>query len=85
MARPFKTIRPIMMNISLDEDIHARLKLELYSDLEQKVPHGAQSKLVNKLLKSHFRSIDKKKEYVKRMGVSPLDAPKEQEGAGDGE
>lgn len=85
MPRPFKTIRPVMMNLSIEEDLYARMKLELYSDLEQKVPHGAQSKMINKMLRSHFRSVDAKKAYEKRMGGAPLGTLKEQEGHSDGE
>jgi hypothetical protein len=41
MPRPRKAIRPVEKNISLPEDLVARVDLELYSDLEGKVPFGA--------------------------------------------
>jgi hypothetical protein len=34
------------------------MELELYSDLEGKIPFGAQQALVVKLLRQHFRIID---------------------------
>lgn len=57
MGRPRKTLRPIPLNVSLDEDVACRMKLELFSDLEGKIPHGAQSALINVLLRKHFRSL----------------------------
>lgn len=41
MARPKKTDRPIEKNISLPQSIVARVELELFSELEGKVPFGA--------------------------------------------
>lgn len=58
MARPLKTLRPIPMNISLEEDVSVRLKLELFSVVESRIPHGACSKLINQLLRDHFRLQD---------------------------
>lgn len=57
-GRPKKTMRPIPFNLSLDEDLHARLELELFSELEGKVPHGAKSSLINLLVREHFRKVD---------------------------
>lgn len=57
MGRPRKTLRPVPLNVSLDEDVAVKLELELWSDLESKVPFGARSLLINKLLRSYFRSL----------------------------
>lgn len=49
MPKPRRTIRPIEKTISLPEDLVARVELELFSDLEQRVPFGAWSKLGQEL------------------------------------
>lgn len=54
MSRPKATIRRISKNLSLPEDIVAHMELELYSDLEGCVPRGAQSELIERLLREHF-------------------------------
>lgn len=51
MARPKKAIRPVEKNISLPEDLVARVDLELYSDLEGKVPFGAWQRYVERLIR----------------------------------
>lgn len=51
MGRPRKAIRPIEKNISLPLDLVARVELELYSELEGKVPFGAWSRYVEKLIR----------------------------------
>lgn len=53
-GKPPRVIRPKEKSISLPEDVVARIDLELYSELEQKVPHGAWSRLVEKLLREHL-------------------------------
>lgn len=59
MARPKQVIRPIEMSVSIPEDLHARLKLELFSDVEGRVPHGKISQLFTLLLRQHFAAMDK--------------------------
>ena len=63
MARPAKTIKSVPLNLSLDGDIAERMKKDLYSELEGKIPHGAQSKLINSVLRRHYRSQDAKAAY----------------------
>lgn len=58
MARPRTTIRRISKNISLPEDLVARMELELYSEVEGRIPVGAQSDLIERLLREHFKSQD---------------------------
>lgn len=41
MARPRKAIRPVEKTISFPEDIVLRVELELFSEVEGKVPFGA--------------------------------------------
>lgn len=55
MPRPRKAVRPVEKNISLPEDLVARVDLELYSDLEGKVPFGAWKKYVEGLIREDLR------------------------------
>lgn len=54
MARPKHIMRPILKRVSIPEDIVARVDLELYSEVEQKVPYGAWSELCERLLREHL-------------------------------
>ncbi len=54
MARPKKVIRTVYTNIGLPEDLVARVKLELYSEVEGKIPFGAQQEFFTKLLRDYF-------------------------------
>lgn len=51
MARPRKAIRPVEKNISLPEDLVARVDLELFSELEGKVPFGAWQRYLERLIR----------------------------------
>lgn len=52
MARPRKTDRPVEKNISLPQSLVARVELELFSELEGRVPFGAWQKYVVRLIES---------------------------------
>jgi hypothetical protein len=54
MARPKKTFRTVPKNICLPEDLVAKLELELYSEVEGKIPFGAQQEFFTKLLRDYF-------------------------------
>lgn len=86
MVRPLKKLRPVQMNLSLDEDVVARMKLELWSEVEGRVPHGAQSKLINTLLRKHFRSEDARRRELARREQLAKGVPEAVEAAlaGDG-
>lgn len=56
MARKPNLVPPTLLNLSLPADIHARLSLHLYSELEQRVPHGAYSRFIVDRLNEFFRS-----------------------------
>lgn len=58
MARPRKIDRPIEKTISFPESLVARVELELYSELEGKVPFGAWQKFLVGLIEDHFRRLD---------------------------
>lgn len=51
MPRPRRAMRPKHVNISLPEDVYARMILQLYSPLEGKVPHGAISDYLTELVR----------------------------------
>lgn len=55
MARPRKAIRPVEKRISIDEDLVARVELELWSDLEGKVPFGSWSQYINRLIRQDLQ------------------------------
>lgn len=55
MARPKKTDRPIEKNISLPQSIVARVELELFSELEGKVPFGAWQRYIVGLIEADMQ------------------------------
>lgn len=55
MARPPRAIRPIEKSISLPETIVAQVELMLYSDLEEKVPHGAWARYIHGLIEADLK------------------------------
>lgn len=64
MPRPRKTDRPVEKRIALPESLVARVELELYSELEGKVPFAAWQKFVSSLIEEHFRKVDQQKELT---------------------
>lgn len=54
MPRPRKTDRPVEKNISLPTSTVARVELELFSELEGKVPFGAWQRFLVGLIDQHF-------------------------------
>ena len=53
-GRPAKTIPSTPINLSIPQDLYARLKLHLWSDVEGRVPHGKQSEFFEQLLRDYF-------------------------------
>lgn len=58
MPRPRKTIRPVELHIKLPEDLVARLRLELFSEAEGRIPQGAYQALFEQLLRNHFKTTE---------------------------
>ncbi len=58
MSRPKGLVRRMSKNISLPEDIVARMELELYSEVDGRIPIGAQSQLIEQLLRKHYAQQD---------------------------
>jgi hypothetical protein len=54
MARPKKLIRTVYKNIAIPEDLAAKMELELYSEVEGKIPFGAQQEFFTGLLREYF-------------------------------
>jgi hypothetical protein len=54
MSKPRKTLRPVRKSIHLPEDIVAQVDLQLFSELEGKVPFAAWSMLLERLLREHL-------------------------------
>lgn len=51
MPRPRLTDRPKQFNVQLPESLYGKVRVELYSELEGRVPHGALSELVQTLIR----------------------------------
>lgn len=60
MPRPKRAIRPVEKSLSLPEDIIARVELMLWSELEERVPHGAFSRYVEKLIREDLKNREGK-------------------------
>jgi len=58
MSRIKNVIPAVEKKIQLATDVCARMELELYSEVEGKIPYGAQSELINRLLREHFKRLD---------------------------
>lgn len=54
MSRPVHIIRPTRLEISVPEDLRAKLDLMLFSPLEGRVPAGEYSRFINRLIKDYF-------------------------------
>ena len=58
MPRPARAVKYVTKELSLPPDIVAKVDLELYSDLECRVPHGAWQKLIVQLLGDWLVRVD---------------------------
>lgn len=63
MGRPARILRTVSKNIALPEDLVSRIELELYSDLEEKIPFGAQQRFFEEVLREHFRIQDEARSH----------------------
>jgi len=59
MARPPNAIRPVTIRISIPETVVAQMDLELYSELEGRVPYSARTRFIQQLVLGYF---DKKQQ-----------------------
>lgn len=51
MARPKRTLRPTYLHLAIPEDLRAYLDLRLFSPLERRVPLGAYSDYICRLIR----------------------------------
>ena len=56
MPRPRKLDRPHRFEVSIPESLWTKLNVELYSEVEGKVPHGALSKLTTVLIANWLKT-----------------------------
>jgi hypothetical protein len=56
MPRPRKIDRPQRFEVQLPQSIYAKLNVELYSEVEGRVPHGAFSELTTALVVDWLKS-----------------------------
>jgi len=71
MGRPLKTDRPIEKNISLPQSLIVRVELELFSELEGKVPFGAWQKYLVRLITADIAKCDRLAMLQQVTGGSP--------------
>jgi hypothetical protein len=55
MPRPRKVFRPVRKNTTIPEDLALKVDLLLWSDAEERVPHGAFQELIVELLEGWVR------------------------------
>ena len=54
MARPKAAVPKALLKAKISQELRAKIDLELFSDLEGRVPLGKYSELVETLLKQHL-------------------------------
>jgi hypothetical protein len=59
MPRPPKAIRPVEKTVNLPQDLVAQVDLILWSELEQRVPHGAWARYVESLIRDDIQRRQK--------------------------
>jgi hypothetical protein len=60
MPRPPRIDRPVHKNVNIPESVATKVDLELYSAIEERVPHGAWSSLLTELLN----------DWLKKRGIA---------------
>ena len=69
MARPISTIRTLSKNLRLSEEVCAKMELHLFSEAEGRIPVGAQSNLIDDLLRAYFAGLEKQARKQMREAV----------------
>lgn len=73
MARPKKIDRPVEKRVMLAESLVARVELELYSDLEGKVPFAAWQKFLTELIEEQLAKLAAARTKVQFPANNPGD------------
>lgn len=58
MGRPKRTVPSVRFGCCLPEDLDNRLSRHLFSEVEERIPHGAKSLFVEDLLREYFAKLD---------------------------
>lgn len=69
MARPKQTTPSVFKNIALPEPLAAKLDIELFSDLEGRIPTGAYKEFFSALLEQYFAAKSRPCSKCKGTGV----------------
>lgn len=56
MSRKPNLIPSLLLNVALPLPLHTQLTVHLYSDLEQRVPHGAYSRWLAERVREYFHN-----------------------------
>ena len=70
MPRLPSVIRPTHLHLKLPETTRARMDLILFSELEERVPQGMYSELINTLLEAWLEEVEGGKAWVRGASVS---------------
>lgn len=54
MPRPKQTIRTVYFHVGLPEDLAAKIQLQLFSEVESKIPIGAYQRYFTELVRRDF-------------------------------
>ena len=85
MARIAKTERTVQKNIALPIDLAARMEVELFSEVEGRIPLGAHGKLIEGLLRQHFKVLDRARKVESNREIKQsLALPEGTEAASEG-
>lgn len=70
MPRPRKTIRPVLVHLHIPQDVMSRVYGRLFSELEGRLPHGAQAQLFTKAVTELLDRLDleEKQDAERRNG-----------------
>ena len=79
MSRRPNVVPPQLLNLSLPLDVHSKLTLHLYSELEQRVPHGAYSRFIQERIREYFehKQLDLASWANTDQGIFIVTAPSE--------
>lgn len=58
MGRPKKTVPSVRFGCCIPTDLDARVEKHLFSEVEDRVPHGAKSTFVEGLIREYFEKLD---------------------------
>jgi hypothetical protein len=70
MARPKQTTPAVPINLSLPEPLAAKVQIELFSELEGRIPVGAYKQFFTDLLENYFAAQQQPCPYCNGLGVA---------------